>query len=149
MDIERLKNSGTWYGRPEGAPYDIGHRLRKSIVENVADILAYDGRDHNDDIREVSACYVDSHTYRETRDDWSGTGYPEPHHFDGWDLDELTGGISDRQKLGTALALTEWTASLFAGCDDRQEALELAQAYLADIGPDKERCEECANHCHA
>lgn len=150
MELETLKNSGTWYGRPEGEPYALEHYLRRTIVEQVAELLSYDGGDHRDDIREASACYVDSHTFRETRDDWAGAGYPEPHHFDGWDLEEIADKtIHDRQQLGTALALIEWTALLFAGCDNREEARELATAYLEDIGHGVERCEECPTHCRA
>jgi hypothetical protein len=150
MNIERLKNSGLWYGRPEGEPYELKPYLRRMIIEQIAELLTYDGHDHRDDIREASACYVDSHGWKETRDDWAGAGYPEPHHFDGWELEEIADKtIHDRQKLGTALALIEWTASLFDGCRDREEALWLATAYLNDTPQQTERCDECPTHCHA
>jgi hypothetical protein len=149
MNIERLKNSGLWYGRPEGEPYDLELYLRRSVMENIADLLTYDG-DHEDAIREASACYVDTHSHKETRDDWEGAGSPEPHHFDGWELGDIADKtIHDRQKLGTALALIEWTGSLFAGCRNREEALWLATAYLQDMPQQTERCDECPTHCHA
>lgn len=166
--LEALKETGAYYGRPEGNLYGLSKGQRLDLVYAIAEVLSYDGsRYPQDDIREVAGCWVDSHSYADTRRDWVDAGYPEPAEFD-WEPDDLHGKtIHELMKLGVALAFLDWSEKLFAGCDTRPEALALANAYLFahgwnTLGIDgristhgtthnqtEERCEECPTHCHA